>query len=69
MSPHSSLVAGAMRVAPVALFCYNSTEALIETARQTARITHAHREGYNGAILQVTEREGYIGTILQVTES
>ncbi|KAF0313312.1 Poly(ADP-ribose) glycohydrolase ARH3 [Amphibalanus amphitrite] len=43
---------GAMRVAPVALFCYNSTEALIDTARQSARITHAHREGYNGAILQ-----------------
>ena len=47
-----------MRVAPVALFCYDSTEALIDTARQTARITHAHREGYNGAILQVRSRPG-----------
>lgn len=42
-----------MRVAPVALFCHNNVDALIETARKSALITHAHREGYNGAVLQV----------------
>ncbi|XP_076308294.1 ADP-ribosylhydrolase ARH3-like isoform X2 [Tachypleus tridentatus] len=43
----------AMRVAPVALFCYKQDkETLIKMARQSAQITHAHPNGYNGAILQ-----------------
>ncbi|XP_064465926.1 ADP-ribosylhydrolase ARH3-like [Ornithodoros turicata] len=43
---------GAMRVAPVALFCYNNDEKLIDLAEKQAQITHSHRNGYNGAILQ-----------------
>ncbi|XP_037089173.1 ADP-ribose glycohydrolase ARH3-like [Pollicipes pollicipes] len=43
---------GAMRVAPVALFCHNNVQSLIDVAKKSALITHAHREGYNGAILQ-----------------
>jgi len=43
---------GAMRVAPVALFCHNDVNSLIDVARKCTLITHSHREGYNGAILQ-----------------
>ena len=42
---------GAMRVAPVALFS-KSIEECIEIAKGSAILTHAHRNGYNGAILQ-----------------
>ncbi|RWS29743.1 Poly(ADP-ribose) glycohydrolase ARH3-like protein [Leptotrombidium deliense] len=43
----------AMRIAPVALFGYSlSADKLIELVRNTSLITHAHRDGYNGAILQ-----------------
>lgn len=44
---------GAMRVGPLALYGYQSpTKELVELARNTARITHSHRLGYNGAVLQ-----------------
>ncbi|KAG7170292.1 ADP-ribose glycohydrolase ARH3-like [Homarus americanus] len=42
----------AMRVAPVALFCYATKAGLVDTSRDTALITHANRLGYNGAVLQ-----------------
>ncbi|KAG0722445.1 Poly(ADP-ribose) glycohydrolase ARH3 [Chionoecetes opilio] len=44
---------GAMRVAPIALFCHASTEQeLVDTAKDMALLTHANRLGYNGAVLQ-----------------
>ena len=43
---------GAMRVAPVALFNYNNVDKVIEMARQSAELTHTHRDGINGTILQ-----------------
>jgi hypothetical protein len=44
---------GAMRVAPLALFCHSDYKELINLVRQSAEITHTHRLGYNGTILQV----------------
>jgi poly(ADP-ribose) glycohydrolase ARH3 len=44
---------GAMRISPIALFGFHlSDEQLIEMASNCAQITHANRNGYNGAILQ-----------------
>ena len=44
---------GAMRIAPIALFSYHfPEEKLIELAQSCAQITHSHRNGFNGAILQ-----------------
>lgn len=44
---------GAMRVAPIALFFRRKTPTeVIEMARRSAEITHTHRHGVNGAILQ-----------------
>lgn len=42
----------AMRVAPAALFAYDDLERVASLARQTARITHAHELGLEGAVLQ-----------------
>jgi poly(ADP-ribose) glycohydrolase ARH3 len=42
----------AMRVAPVALYAYGNLRQVAELARQTARITHAHELGVEGAVLQ-----------------
>jgi len=44
---------GAMRVAPLALFCHSDYKELINLVRQSAEITHTHKQGYNGTILQV----------------
>lgn len=57
---------GAMRVAPVALFCHNKmpTE-VIELAKKSAEITHTHRQGVNGTILQALA----IHQVLQQTEN
>lgn len=42
-----------MRVAPVPLFCHNKTsEKVIELTIQQSHITHTHKLGVNGAILQ-----------------
>jgi poly(ADP-ribose) glycohydrolase ARH3 len=42
----------AMRVAPVALLAFDDLEAVAHLARQTAMITHTHRLGVEGAVLQ-----------------
>lgn len=42
----------AMRVAPVALYSFSSVEATAELARNSARVTHAHPLGIEGAVLQ-----------------
>lgn len=42
----------AMRIAPVALFSYADYEKLLEMSRESSRITHAHKVGIDGAILQ-----------------
>ena len=44
---------GAMRVAPLALFCHSDYNKLINLVQQSAELTHAHKQGYNGTILQV----------------
>ncbi len=41
---------GAMRVAPLGAFFADNVEALIEQARRSAEVTHAHPEGQAGAI-------------------
>ncbi|XP_045584021.2 ADP-ribosylhydrolase ARH3 isoform X1 [Procambarus clarkii] len=44
---------GAMRVAPIALYCYATKgQELVDIARDMALITHSNRLGYNGAVLQ-----------------
>nr|CAD7399080.1 unnamed protein product [Timema poppensis] len=43
----------AMRTAPIALFCHKNYEELLDTARKCAELTHTHKQGYNGAILQM----------------
>lgn len=43
---------GAMRAAPVALFWHKNLAEMISVAEKQARITHTHRNGCNGAILQ-----------------
>ncbi|XP_014215558.1 poly(ADP-ribose) glycohydrolase ARH3 isoform X2 [Copidosoma floridanum] len=42
----------AMRVTPIALFCYNNYERTIDMARQQSLLTHTHKIGIDGAILQ-----------------
>lgn len=42
-----------MRIAPVAVFYRDNYENMIEVARQTTLLTHTHRLGVNGALLQV----------------
>lgn len=57
---------GAMRVAPVALFCHSKSSAdVIELAKKSAEITHTHRQGVNGTILQAVA----IHWLLQRTET
>ena len=46
---------GAMRVAPIGLFCYQNYDKLLETVRKATQITHTHKVGMDGAILQVME--------------
>lgn len=44
---------GAMRVAPIALFCHaKPVDLVIELARMSTVPTHTHPDGINGAILQ-----------------
>ncbi|KAK0090315.1 hypothetical protein PV325_001546 [Microctonus aethiopoides] len=43
---------GAMRVAPIALFCYNDYDQLVNMTKQATQLTHTHKFGVNGAILQ-----------------
>lgn len=44
---------GAMRIAPLSLFCHDNCEKLIDYATKVTEITHTHNLGINGAILQV----------------
>ena len=44
---------GAMRVAPLALFYHSDYKELINFVQRSAEITHTHKQGYNGTILQV----------------
>ena len=41
---------GAMRVAPIGAYFFDDLEAVVENARRSAEVTHAHREGQAGAI-------------------
>lgn len=44
-----------MRIAPVALFCYDAPDKeVVHIAKDSSLLTHANRLGYNGAVLQVT---------------
>lgn len=45
---------GAMRISPVALFCYQNYDKLVEVARNVSQITHTNKVGVDGAILQAT---------------
>lgn len=42
----------AMRIAPVALFCYNNLSNLLDVVKKSSEITHTHKLGVNGAVLQ-----------------
>lgn len=42
----------AMRTSPIALFYYDDPSALISMATNVSKITHAHKLGINGAVLQ-----------------
>lgn len=43
---------GAMRIAPVALYCYSDHKLLLNTAEKCTKLTHTHKLGVNGALLQ-----------------
>ncbi|KOC65340.1 Poly(ADP-ribose) glycohydrolase ARH3 [Habropoda laboriosa] len=43
---------GAMRITPIALFCYENYDNLLDTVRKVTQITHTHKVGIDGAILQ-----------------
>lgn len=43
---------GAMRVSPLALFCNSNYEELVNLVRLSAELTHTHKQGYDGTILQ-----------------
>lgn len=42
-----------MRIAPIALFSYQNYDKLLDTVRKVTQITHTHKVGIDGAILQV----------------
>lgn len=42
-----------MRIAPIALFSYQNYDKLLDTVRKVTQITHTHKIGIDGAILQV----------------
>lgn len=41
-----------MRVAPISLFFYQNYDQLVKMAKSSAEITHSHKLGVDGAILQ-----------------
>ncbi|KAI4472759.1 hypothetical protein M0802_016519 [Mischocyttarus mexicanus] len=43
---------GAMRIAPIALFSYQNYNKLVDRTRRATEITHTHKTGIDGAILQ-----------------
>uniref|UniRef100_A0A146L887 ADP-ribosylhydrolase ARH3 n=2 Tax=Lygus hesperus TaxID=30085 RepID=A0A146L887_LYGHE len=42
----------AMRISPISLFCYKDRHLLVQTAADCSKLTHTHRLGVHGAILQ-----------------
>lgn len=46
---------GAMRIAPVPLFSYKNYASMLQIAKDTTGLTHTHRSGVNGALLQVSK--------------
>ncbi|XP_043493896.1 ADP-ribose glycohydrolase ARH3-like isoform X3 [Polistes fuscatus] len=52
---------GAMRVAPIALFSYQNYEKLIDRTRRATEITHTHKTGIDGAILQAIAIQQCLG--------
>ncbi|KAI5705659.1 hypothetical protein M8J75_000677 [Diaphorina citri] len=44
---------GAMRIAPVALFCHGNYDVMLDVAAQATKLTHTHRLAVHGALLQV----------------
>ncbi|KZC15068.1 PREDICTED: poly(ADP-ribose) glycohydrolase ARH3-like [Dufourea novaeangliae] len=42
----------AMRVAPITLFCYQNYDKLLDIVRKASQLTHTHKVGVDGAILQ-----------------
>ncbi|CAB0036404.1 unnamed protein product, partial [Trichogramma brassicae] len=51
----------AMRVAPISMFCYNNYDKLIELAKEQSLLTHTHKIGVDGAILQTIIWFWYLG--------
>ena len=45
---------GAMRIAPVGLFCHHNYNLMLEITTLTSQLTHTNRLGINGSILQVS---------------
>ncbi|XP_031832245.1 ADP-ribosylhydrolase ARH3 isoform X2 [Nomia melanderi] len=43
---------GAMRVTPIPLFCYQNFDKLVDITRKCTQLTHTHKVGIDGAILQ-----------------
>lgn len=52
----------AMRAAPVGLYAFPSQHRAAEIAHLTALITHAHREGIDGAVVQAVAVTALLGT-------
>lgn len=58
---------GAMRITPIALFCYQNYDKLLDTVRKETELTHTHKVGIDGAILQVIQLQIIITDILKGT--
>ena len=54
-----------MRVCPVAVFAYESPELVRDLAEKSARVTHTHEDGVEGAAIQASA----IGYILRLAET
>ena len=75
---------GAMRIAPVALYFNDNYKGMLDVAQKCTELTHTHRLGVNGALLQVKvffvhvpvsythldvyKRQGVCGDICTVTK-
>lgn len=46
-----------MRIAPIALFSYNNYDKLLYYVKEVTEVTHSHKLGIDGAILQVTANQ------------
>lgn len=52
---------GAMRVAPVAVWAYPDLDETVHLARETARVTHTHPAGVEGAVVQAVAAHHALG--------